>query len=89
VSRPVCRRSTASSLGVRGFGNFPMMNSVDIDAFYEWACWSGTSFSGPVVVATLAREMVIGNCDAGEAARRVVRAPHLMRFPCLGTVVNL
>jgi len=70
-------------------GNFPMMNSVDIDAFYEWACWSGTSFSGPVVVAALAREMVIGDCDGGEAARRVVRAPHLMRFPCLGTVVNL
>ena len=70
-------------------GKFPMMNSVDIDAFYEWACWSGTSFSGPVVVAALAREMVIGDCEADEAARRVVRAPHLMRFPCLGTVVNL
>jgi hypothetical protein len=70
-------------------GNFPMMNSVDIDAFEEWASWSGTSFSGPVVVAALAREMVIGDCGAGEAARRVIRAPHLMRFPCLGTVVNL
>jgi hypothetical protein len=66
-----------------------MMNSVDIDAFEEWASWSGTSFSGPVVVAALAREMVIGDCGAGEAARRVIRAPHLMRFPCLGTVVNL
>ena len=70
-------------------GDFPMMNSVDIDRFYEWACWSGTSFSGPVVVAALAREMVIGDCDGEDAARRVVRAPHLMRFPCLGTVVNL
>ena len=70
-------------------GKFPMMNSVDIDEFHEWACWSGTSFSGPVVVAALAREMVIGDCDAAEAVRRVVRAPHLMRFPCLGTVVNL
>jgi len=70
-------------------GKFPMMNSVDIDSFHEWATWSGTSFSGPVVVAALAREMVIGNCDAGEAARRVIRAAHLMRFPCLGTVVNL
>jgi hypothetical protein len=70
-------------------GAFPMMNSVDIDRFIEWASWSGTSFSGPVVVAALAREMVIGDCDAAEAARRVIRAPHLMRFPCLGTVVNL
>jgi Subtilase family len=70
-------------------GKFPMMNSVDIDAFYEWACWSGTSFSGPVVAAALAREMVIGDCDASEAVQRVVRAEHLMRFPCLGTVVNL
>jgi subtilisin family serine protease len=70
-------------------GAFPMMNSVDIDRFAEWACWSGTSFSGPVVVAALAREMVIGDCDAAEAVRRIIRAPHLMRFPCLGTVVNL
>jgi hypothetical protein len=70
-------------------GKFPMMNSVDIDSFHEWASWSGTSFSGPVVVAALAREMVIGNCNPDEAARRVVRAAHLMRFPCLGTVVNL
>jgi hypothetical protein len=70
-------------------GDFPMINSVDIDKFAEWACWSGTSFSGPVVVAALAREMVIGDCDAAEAVHRVVRAPHLLRLPCLGTVVNL
>jgi subtilisin family serine protease len=70
-------------------GAFPMMNSVDIDKFTEWACWSGTSFSGPVVVAALAREMVIGDCAAAEAVQRVVSAPHLLRFPCLGTVVNL
>jgi hypothetical protein len=70
-------------------GAFPMMNSVDIDRFTEWACWSGTSFSGPVVVAALAREMVIGDCDAAEAVRRIIRAPHLLRLPCLGTVVNL
>jgi subtilase family protein len=70
-------------------GKFPMMNTVDIDAFYEWATWSGSSFSGPVVVAALAREMVVGDCIAADAVQRVVRAPHLMRFPCLGTVVNL
>jgi hypothetical protein len=33
--------------------------------------------------------MVIGDCLADEAAKRVIRAAHLMRFPCLGTVVNL
>jgi hypothetical protein len=70
-------------------GKFPMMNSVDIDKFAEWACWSGTSFSGPVVVAALAREMVIGDCNAAEAVQRVINAPHLLRLPCLGTVVNL
>ena len=70
-------------------GAFPRMNTVDIDRFAQWACWSGTSFSGPVVVAALAREMVIGDCDAREAAHRVVGAGHLLRLPCLGTVVNL
>jgi hypothetical protein len=70
-------------------GAFPMMNSVDIDRFKEWACWSGTSFSAPVVVAALAREMVVGDCDAREAVQRVVHAGHLLRLPCLGTVVNL
>ncbi len=70
-------------------GKFPSMNLVDVDAFAEWAAWSGTSFSGPVVVAALAREMVMGHCDAQEAVDRVVHAPHLLRIPCLGTVVNI
>lgn len=69
-------------------GAFPAMNTVDVDEFAEWACWSGTSFSAPVVAAALAREMVIGDCDAQEAVKRVVHAPHLLRLPCLGTVVN-
>jgi subtilisin family serine protease len=70
-------------------GDFPMMNTVDIDHFVQWARWSGTSFSAPVVVAALAREMVMGNVDANEAVQRVVRAAHLLRLPCLGTVVNI
>jgi Subtilase family len=71
-------------------GKFPLMNTVDIDHFVRWACWSGTSFSAPVVVAALAREMVLGGIDdANEAVRRVVTAAHLLRLPCLGTVVNL
>lgn len=82
-------------------GNFAMRNTVDEDAFDAWACWSGTSFAAPVVVAALAREMVTGTSGAmsttGAAAtvtaetavERLVRAPHLMRLPCLGTVVNI
>jgi hypothetical protein len=70
-------------------GPFPAMNTVDPDRFAAWATWSGTSFSTPVVVAALAREMVQGDCSAREAVERVVRAPHLMRIPCLGTVINL
>jgi hypothetical protein len=70
-------------------GAFPMLNATDSDRFAEWARWSGTSFSTPVVVAALAREMVAGPCTAKEAVERVVRAPHLLRLPCLGTVVNL
>ncbi len=70
-------------------GAFPMMNATDIDRFAEWAIWSGTSFSTPVVVAALAREMVVGNCTVKEAIERVVHAPQLLRLPCLGTVVNV
>ncbi len=70
-------------------GAFPMMNATDIDRFTEWATWSGTSFSTPVVVAALAREMVAGPCTARQAVDRIVRAPQLLRLPCLGTVVNV
>jgi hypothetical protein len=70
-------------------GSFPMQNTVDLDAFASWARWSGTSFAAPVVVAALAREMVQSSCSAPTAVERVVRASHLARVPCLGTVVNL
>ncbi len=70
-------------------GDMEEINSVDPDEFDGWAQWSGTSFAVPVVIAALAREMVAGNCDANEAERRVLRAPHLLRIPCFGTVVNL
>jgi len=70
-------------------GAFPRINATDVDAFAGWAQWSGTSFSAPVVVAAIAREMVTGPCSAADALERVVGAPHLLRLPCLGTVVNL
>lgn len=69
-------------------GPSPVVNTLDPDHFAAWATWSGTSFAAPVVVAALAREMVLGDCDAAAAVRRVIRAPHLLRIPCLGTVVN-
>jgi hypothetical protein len=76
-------------------GDFPTVNSYDPDRFSGWAEWSGTSFAVPVVVAAVARELVCGvspnggNLDAATAVERVVRAPHLARLPCLGTVVNI
>jgi subtilisin family serine protease len=65
------------------------VDGVDPDDFREWAMWSGTSFSTPMVVAALCREIMTTGCDAAAAVERVIRAPHLMRIPCLGTVVNL
>ena len=76
-------------------GDFPTVNSFDPDHFSGWAEWSGTSFAVPVVVAAVARELVCGrsptggDVDAVAAVDRVVRAPHLARLPCLGTVVNI
>lgn len=70
-------------------GASPMINTLDPDDFAAWARWSGTSFSAPVVVAALAREMVLGTCTAAVAVDRVIRGPHLLRIPCLGTVVNI
>lgn len=70
-------------------GALQEINSVDPDDFDGWAQWSGTSFSAPVVIAAIAREMVTGDCGAEVAVQRILRAPHLLRIPCLGTVVNL
>jgi hypothetical protein len=60
---------------------------VDPDAFFGWARWSGTSFAAPIVSGALARLMERGATGA-EAVARLIDAPHLMRIPNLGTVVN-
>jgi hypothetical protein len=84
-----------STFFVRFNGDFPTINSYDPDRFTGWAQWSGTSFAVPVVVAAVARELVCGPAGVDRVAliaaavQRVVRAPHLVRLPCLGTVVNL
>ncbi len=69
-------------------GPEPRVNTWDPDDFHGWAAWSGTSFATPVVVAALAREMVLGSCGAAEAVKRVVYAPGELRIRCLGTVVT-
>lgn len=68
-------------------GPEPRVNTVDPDRFEGWATWSGTSFAAPVVAAAIAREMVLGDCTAKQAADRVVYSPAALRIRCLGTVV--
>jgi len=60
----------------------------DPDKFASWARWSGTSFSAPIVVAALARELQHGLTPA-QAVERVIDAPGLLRIPDFGTVVNI
>jgi subtilisin family serine protease len=59
------------------------------DKFLGWACWSGTSFSAPVVVAALAREMQFYRQTAAEAVARVIGGPNLLEIPNFGTVVDI
>jgi hypothetical protein len=61
----------------------------DPDLFENWACWSGTSFSAPIVTAALAREIQLYNATGDQAVARVVDAPGLLRIPDFGTVVSL
>lgn len=77
-----------SSFFAKFDGATPPINGLDTDDFQEWATWSGTSFAAPVVVAALAREMITGQCKAPQAVERLVTAPHLVRLPLMGTVVN-
>jgi hypothetical protein len=64
-------------------------NAHDPDEFAGWACWSGTSFSCPVVVGALAHEMEINGVTAAEAVTRIIDNPSLLRIPGLGTVVDV
>ena len=61
----------------------------DPDNFTQWARWSGTSFSAPLVVGALAQAMVTHGITVDEAVERVIDASDLMRIPNLGTVVNV
>jgi Subtilase family len=59
------------------------------DDYLGWTRWSGTSFSAPVVVAALAREMQCYGLSASDAVAHVIDGPALLRIPMFGTVVNL
>jgi len=70
-------------------GNRPLEDGVDIDNFTSGARWTGTSFSAPIVAGVLLRHMALTGSNAEEAVEAVVDNPSLMRFPGLGTVVNV
>jgi subtilisin family serine protease len=56
--------------------------------FDDWSIWSGSSFSGPIVAASIARSMIETGSDADQAMRRLIQPPWLMTIPNLGVVVN-
>ena len=70
-------------------GNMPAVNAVDPDNFSGWARWSGTSFSAPLVVAALARHMLMTGASGNDAVAAVIDDPSLARIRHLGTVVNI
>jgi hypothetical protein len=64
---------------------------MDADQFDGWAKWSGTSFSGPIVAASIAWEWMCrgGAGRPGDAAAWLLDRPGHFRYPWLGTVVNM
>ena len=58
--------------------------------FDGWATWSGTSFSAPIVAASIAWEWMCrsGEGRPGDAAAWLLDRPGHLRYPWLGTVVN-
>ena len=68
----------------------------DGEDFDGWASWSGTSFSAPIVAASIAWEWMCrgGRQDfpasqtPGDAAAWLLDRPGHFRYPWLGTVVN-
>ena len=62
---------------------------IDPDDFDDWAQWTGTSFSAPVVTAAIARHMAFTGSTAAISATALVDSAGLFRYPGLGTVINL
>jgi Subtilase family len=61
----------------------------DLADYQGWACWSGTSFSAPIVGAELAWEAMTTGQSLESIIERRIRDEGLTRMPGLGTIVNV
>jgi subtilisin family serine protease len=61
----------------------------DLDDYCGWAQWSGTSFSAPLVAATIAWEVMSAGTTPAAAVERLIDRPGLYSLYGLGTVVNV
>jgi hypothetical protein len=61
----------------------------DLADYQGWACWSGTSFSAPIVGAELAWEALSTGQCLREIVERRIEDEGLTRIAGLGTIVNV